>query len=107
MNGVRELDATTFAAAQAEPKPLLVDFWAPWCGPCRSQAPILEQVAGQMGDRATIAKVNVDEHPHLAARYGVSSIPTLIVLRGEQMARHFVGVQNAGTLVAALEAAGA
>ncbi len=98
------LTTGAFPKVKALDKPVLIDFWAPWCGPCRMQGPILDQVASHMGDRAVVAKVNVDEEPDLAAAFGVQSIPTLVVLKGERLAQRLVGVQQATTLVRALEA---
>ena len=88
-------------------EPVLVDFWAPWCGPCRMQGPILEQLAASVGDKAVIAKVNVDDEPELASRFGVSSIPTLVVMKQGQVVRRMVGVQPGKLLAAALQTAGA
>jgi thioredoxin 1 len=78
--------------------PVLVDLWAPWCGPCRMQGPILEELAEATGGRARIAKVNVDTAPEIAMKLRVQSIPTLIVFRGGKEERRFVGVQSAGSL---------
>ena len=75
--GVIELDGTTYEDA-VKSGVVLVDFWAPWCGPCKMQTPILEKVAAAVGDKAVISKVNVDESPDLAAKYGIRSIPTLV-----------------------------
>jgi len=81
----------------------VVDFWAPWCGPCLTQGPILEQVAAKVGEKATIAKVNVDDAPQVAAQYGIRSIPTLIVFKDGTPVQQFVGVQMEGALIAAIE----
>ena len=78
---------------------VLVDFWATWCGPCRMQAPILEELAGKNND-LVIGKVDVDENPKIAQQYGVSSIPTLIVFKNGEIADKRVGVTNIGTLEA-------
>ncbi|MFW6155036.1 MAG: thioredoxin [Planctomycetota bacterium] len=84
---------------------VLVDFWAPWCGPCRQQTPILEQVARRVDGRAVVMKVNVDDQGDLAERFDVRSIPTLILLRDGRPVERFVGVQNAETLIDAIDSA--
>lgn len=73
------------------PETMIVDFWAPWCGPCRAIAPILEELALEYQGGLTIGKVNVDEQPGLAARYGIRSIPTLLFFKGGKMSDQVVG----------------
>jgi thioredoxin 1 len=83
----------------------LVDFWASWCGPCRLQLPILERVSEKVGDRVKVGKVNVDDCPEIANRFGVQSIPTLIILKdGKEVSRH-VGVTQETVLLDAVEKA--
>lgn len=77
----------------------LVDFWAEWCGPCRMQLPILEEVAEEIGEKATVGKINVDHELELAQRFGVQSIPTLILFKDGEIVDKMVGVQAKETLV--------
>ena len=99
-----ELDAGSFDL-ETQKGVVLVDFWAPWCGPCHMQTPILLDLARRLGAQATIAKVNVDEAPELAERFGIRSIPTLILFRNGQFWRQFVGVQSEASLAKAIQAA--
>ena len=104
--GIRELTDTTFDAAIGTGV-ALVDFWAPWCGPCRMQTPILEDIAKRTGPTVTVAKVNVDTAPGIATRFGIRSIPTLIVFRDGKAVEHFVGVQQGAILLRAVSTAAA
>ena len=107
MSQVIHLTTGAFEKVAALDQPVLIDFWAPWCGPCRMQGPILDEVAKASGDKAVIVKVNVDEEPMLASQFGVQSIPTLVVLKAGQIQQRMVGVQQAQVLIAALQKAGA
>lgn len=96
------LDDTTFAA-QVREGIALVDFWAPWCPPCRMVGPIVDSLAAEYQGRATVAKVNVDESPRIAGAFGVQSIPTLVLLRDGREAGRFVGLRSREDLASALD----
>lgn len=91
-------DATFDREVMAAGQPVLVDFWAPWCGPCRMTDPILEKLAREYGGRLKVAKVNVDENPMLSQRYGVQSIPTMLVVRNGKIVDRWVGALPEGAL---------
>jgi len=83
--------------------PVLVDFWAPWCGPCKSIAPIIEELAGTYEGKLKIAKLNVDDHPATASRFGIRGIPNLIILKGGAVKEQIVGAVPKARLVSAIE----
>ncbi len=95
-------DQTFEAEVLKSEKPVLVDFWAVWCGPCQVQGPIVEEVATAMGDKAKVVKLNVDENPTYAQQFGVMSIPTLMVFKGGTVKKQFIGVTSKDALVAEL-----
>jgi thioredoxin len=80
-NVILHVTDATFDGVVTSERPVIIDFWAPWCGPCRVIAPVLEEIARELGDQVTIAKVNVDEQPALASRFGVQAIPQLLFFK--------------------------
>ena len=96
----QQLTGSNFDQIIAGEKPVLVDFWAPWCGPCRMIAPVIEEIAAEFDGKAVVGKVNVDEDPGLAQRYGVMSIPTLIILKGGKVVEQAVGARGKADVAA-------
>jgi thioredoxin 1 len=103
---VTEVTDNNFQAEVLESEvPVLVDFWAPWCGPCRMVAPVVEEIAEEHGEALKVVKLNIDENQQTAMEFNVMSIPTLIVFRGGQPAKTVVGAYPKRKLVAELEPA--
>lgn len=98
------LDSSNFESTINSAKVVLVDFWAPWCGPCKMLGPVLEQVASEMEGKAVIAKVNVDESPELASQFNVSNIPTVVYLKNGKIADVGVGLTSKDSIIAKLKA---
>jgi thioredoxin 1 len=102
--GIVNLSTGTFDEhIQSADKPVVVDFWAEWCGPCRVIAPILDEIATERGDEITIAKVNADDNPELVLRYGVQSIPTLLVFSNGNLSKRVIGARGKTQLLQELD----
>lgn len=98
-------DGTFAAEVERSPVPVLLDLWAPWCGPCRMIAPVLEQLAAEMAGRVRIAKLNVDENQATASRFNVRSIPTLLILKSGREVDRLVGVLPKSEIIRRLQLA--
>ena len=106
MANVNELtDATFEQEVLNSSEPVLVDFWAPWCGPCRMIGPVVEELAQENAGTLKVGKINIDDSPNTAAGYGVSSIPTIMIFKGGEVVDRFVGVQPKNRLQEAIKQA--
>jgi len=102
-NAVEVNDANFQSEVAQSPLPTLVDFWAPWCGPCRMVAPIVEELAKEYSGKLKVAKINVDDSPGIASRFGIQSIPTLMVFKGGKPVERIVGAVMRQTLREAVD----
>jgi thioredoxin len=98
-------DTTFTSEVEKSPTPVLLDLWADWCGPCHMLAPTIDQISSEMAGRVKVAKLNIDENPATANRFGVRSIPTLLVLKGGREIDRLVGVQPKQEILRRLESA--
>jgi thioredoxin 1 len=102
---ITHLTSDTFKnAVSSSATPLLVDFWAPWCGPCKAIAPVLDELANEFDGRLSIAKVNIDENEAIAAEYGIRAIPTMLLFKGGKVIEQIVGMLPKATLKTKLAA---
>ena len=103
-DNVAELtDAEFDAVVHNSQEPVLVDFWAPWCGPCKMLGPVIEEIAGEYSGRAKICKLNTDEHHEAAVEFGISAIPTVILFHNGQIAKKWVGLVSKNDIVAGID----
>ncbi len=104
-NVVHVSDANFEQEVLKSPQPVLIDFWAPWCGPCKAIAPVIDELAGEYAGRLKVVKINVDDNPEVPARYGVRGIPNLLIIKGGEVKQQIVGAVPKGQLVRAVDSA--
>lgn len=100
---VLELTDATFHSTTNGSEPVLVDFWAPWCGPCKMLTPVIEEIADEYAGKATICKMNTDDHRDAAIEHAISAIPTIILFNGGQVAKKWVGLTTKQDLTDAID----
>lgn len=103
-NVVELTDASFDEIVNSSDVPVLVDFWAPWCGPCKMLAPVLDDIAGEYGDKLKVCKVDTDEHRDAAVEYAISAIPTIILFKGGQIEKKWVGMTTKQDITGAIDA---
>lgn len=103
MSDVVLTDANFDAEVLKSDKPVLVDFWATWCVPCKVQGPIVEEIAGEMAGKVKVGKMDVDANPAVSQQFGIMSIPTLMIFKGGQPVKQWIGVQSKETIKAELQ----
>lgn len=100
MPNVQIVNDISFASFIKSEKPVMIDFWAVWCGPCKMLSPVVEEIAGELAGRMSFGKLNVDENPQTASKYGIMSIPTLLVFKEGKVVRQIVGYMPKKQLLA-------